>query len=168
MAVMPDGRSVTPSNHVSASFSAWATAARSDGLTALWLPARPEIATWRARSQLTGPPDHDSSFWSSANSGILPAMSSGSLGSRSLAPNPKGRLPLIGLTVVLTNDRRPPCRGGVALAANGHRFAYRQDSWRNTRGHCGWLGRSWRRRWQPYGCGGAAGRRKCPARSGRW
>ena len=43
-----------------------------------WCPAASWlIAPCRARSQLTGPPDQLISFWSSANSGILPSRSSG-------------------------------------------------------------------------------------------
>src|ERR1700722_91030 len=67
------------------------------------------MAIWRARSQLTGPPDHDINFWSSANSGILLERSSGWLGSRSPDPNPNGRLLLILVTVVPTNDGRLQC-----------------------------------------------------------
>jgi hypothetical protein len=90
---MPEGSSVIWSSHRSASRSDSATAVRSESdvgwePTASWL-----MAPWRARSQLTGPPDQFISFCSSANSGILPMRSSGDPPAPMLpksAPSPNG------------------------------------------------------------------------------
>ena len=74
---MPEGSSVTWSSQRSASRSASATAVCSACDVGWWPAASWLIAPWRARSQLTGPPDQLISFCSSANSGILPSRSSG-------------------------------------------------------------------------------------------
>ena len=94
---------------------------RSAGLTTLLapLPASVDTATCLARSQFTGPPDHDSSFCSSANSGIWLAMSLGSSGSPlppAPKPKPNGKL-VMPLTVVATyggrSGFRHPRRSGA-------------------------------------------------------
>ncbi len=81
----PEGRSVTSSSHRSASRTASVIWSRSAAVGSRCSSATVEIAIWRARSQFTGPPVHDISFWSSANSGILLDRSSdpGCAGSRS-------------------------------------------------------------------------------------
>ena len=85
------------------------------------------MASCLARSQFTGPPDQDSSFCSSANSGICPARSSGSrrpVAGVAAGPKPNGKLLMV-FTVVATNERRRVFRAsaGAPRCADGERRA---------------------------------------------
>ena len=93
MPVTPEGSGVTGSSQWSASRTASAICERSTGVGAWCAAASAETAICLARSQFTGPLCWDSICCSAANSGALPARSSGMPPPGKPKPGPIGRSP---------------------------------------------------------------------------